>query len=199
MLILYLAMGTISLAGPVLTQLMMRGLWQAERVQISVDNAAILLGREDRRILNYLKNTNTQIKGLEAIHDVVHLCAKIPSQVQCQTQDEVLESQIDALKEEARGIASLGWKAGAAKARQHVAQVSVFDLQLDRPAEPPLVEKVCPRCRRPVFWEIARSKMDYNVHAKGPLSIPKRVRVRWVGHSLMTGPEWNYQLRRYEE
>ncbi len=178
----------MSVAGPLLTQIMMKGMWSREKAQIAFDNAAIALGREERSIWNALRAYNQTVEWLEIAHDVAHSCAKIPSpiQPQCQEEDVLLEHQIDTLKVQAEMSAKLRWQSVFA-----LVESSAPGLETDRPSSPPLVSRKCRRCQREVYWEKSPFSSSYNLRAYALLG----VRVLWVGRSLREKTSWDYEIQ----
>src|SRR5688500_15327370 len=69
-----------------------------ERTQIAVDNAAIVIGKKDKELFNYLIASNRILHALEMAHHPLHFCARVPlTTAFCISEDLVLEAQITAM------------------------------------------------------------------------------------------------------
>ncbi len=193
--ILFLAFALVALSGPLLTQSILRSLWLREELQIAVDNAAIVLGKGDRKIWNELTQANRTLEVWEAIHDVVHSCARLAPQSPCAADDRLWEVKIDEFRQASYWRAQSLWQQTWVSARLEASRFSGNALNTTRSSTLPVVEVACPRCGRPVFWEIRAKERGYLVWGHGTMPLTLAVEVRWSGRSLRNSTGWDYFLR----
>lgn len=135
------------IAGPLLTQNIFRAAFEHERVQIEVDNAAIVMGRRWREAIRIVQVARRTVSALELAHHVAHLCA-LTGEPECVATDKGLEKKLEGIVQLAEMAARERWAAGWRGLGNRV-------LASRAPAAAPVKKENCPVCGMPLqlVWE----------------------------------------------
>jgi len=195
MSILFLVLASVFAGAPLWAMQLWSIVWEEEQAQIAVDNAAIVLGRGDRALLNELVGVNRKLRALEVEHHVAHHCAQIPSPAKagCEATDRALELTLRALRLAAYERAQLAWRESEFKAFAEAKRLKNRISIDERSIRPPLRSIRCAECQLDIFWELEEPKRrGFLLRTHGPS--PQFSRVVWEGTDLRSGKKWNYRL-----
>lgn len=198
MSIFVLALTFVLVAAPLWTSHLFRSVYSWERRQVAVDNAAIILGRSDRKSFTDLSRLNRTIEAMEVEHHLLHACARsnTPAAPECALADAQLERVMENLHRVGGEMARAQWRLGQVRASAETRQFGVTMDVPDRPAEIPIGERKCAACALSLYWERSESRraLHYAVRARGDDSPPVTTGVELTGRSLRDGRDWEYRL-----
>jgi hypothetical protein len=194
--ILFLTLLLVVILAPLLTQAQFRLVWRAERRQIAVDNAGVVLGRHDREDFRSLERATQRISLAEGIHHPIHVCAHSPTPAApaCQGQDRFWETTLRVMYQTAFQKARFHWALGEVRASQQAARLKEKLGVAGRPLELPVEERVCPVCHLRIGWTKRGQALRYELNARTSERPGASVRVELEGNSRFTGERWDYSL-----
>ncbi len=179
---------------PLWTHQIMNLSFLRQRTFLALDNAAILLGREDRLVFNFLLKSNRFIAGLEKIHHPIHAIVRAggasPNLV---AQDAALEIVINQSHKGAIVYSTGIWKIAELKILTELRRMGTSLLNLKRETKVPVVGVRCPICFLEARWEINSRNANTYLQVKKDSWMPG-LWVKPTGTSLLRGPPWNYKL-----
>lgn len=194
MSISFLIILSVILAAPWESRRIFYEAFRAERRQIAVDNAAIVIGRRDRELFRFLSASNRLLRGMEVAHHALHACARTPQGAAvCMDKDVAIELQIELVLRTTYETASVWWKSAAIAAESSARRLDE-EVSLIRPASPPLRKYVCPICGRAVQWEVESGNRAIQTIVRDRFDGRFAARVRPYGISLRDGATWDYLL-----
>ncbi len=166
---------------------------QLETRQVKLDNALILLGRQDRELFNYAVKINQFLKGLHQNHHRYHHCARIPaSAAQCIPWDQFFENAIRMTSFQAERFMKMEWKRNGISLEVKTHQIS--PQSENRRSAFPFYVSSCPLCHFPEQFKLvpsanrwgSSSQIQSNPKVEGSISL--------IGRDLQHA-NWNYQLQ----
>ncbi len=188
------ALVTILGLAPVWTHELFNNSFLRQKTTIALDNAAIILGRQDRTTLNFLVKANRTVSLMEVIHHPIHLAVVMgiatPNLI---AQDVSLERAISEIHKGAKTIANVNWARASLMANSELRRFGISVVQKQRAERAPLIEKNCPVCHLGSHWEIDHAIKDTFLRVGNRSWIPA-IWIKLVGESLVNGKKWNYKL-----
>lgn len=137
---------------PVFILLIFQTVFQIEKNQIALDNAAIMMGRQDRDLFRIIENTNKLLKKIEKKHHYLHACALISPdprvRVICQTQDRAIELEMSLLIEKTRFQSQYLWFLSRSKGIAEANKLNVHIDSIKRETSAPIRFEECPFCHK---------------------------------------------------
>ena len=198
MSIFLLSFVAVFIASPLLSQSQFRAVFDWERRQIALDNAAITLGRGEREIFRQLRQTNQTVAGLELEHHSVHQCARTltPAAGACGLADEAIEEAIREVHQSAYENASRQWAAKLHDALTEAAKLSPGNISVTRRETVPIQEVRCSMCGQAVAWEVEPGALPLKAKLRQTaIDGPELAVGLWTtGDSLRAGAVWDYRL-----
>ncbi len=185
-------LGAILLAAPLLTQRMGREAYLTESLQIGMDNSAIILGRADRRTLQFVQAQNKRIAVVELLHDTAHVCARATAVPNCVIQDALLETSIRSLFSITESVTRDLWMGAQKQANQKLKGID-SGFRISRRDPFPFHQRRCPVCGLGIALDPIESHLGTSVNGGGKGVVPSQFRVR-IEAKLSHG-RWNYALR----
>jgi hypothetical protein len=150
---IFVAVITPFVLAPLWTHELFKGSFERQKAIIALDNAAILIGREDRDLFNFLKNTNSIVEGLEKIHHPIHLALRMGAlDPKLKLQDIGLETLIREMHSEAEVISNVRWSKSPMVASSEFRRMQVAGQIIQRANKVPVVEVKCSLCHLFVKW-----------------------------------------------
>lgn len=146
--------------------------WEHE--QIAADNAAIVLGRKDRELLEYVESANRLLAMLDAVHD------------------PKLAPQIRALHRTVHAASQGMWRANLVEAMSVWRAGGGAPRAVRRTMRVPLQSRRCRVCGVPIAWDPWRDALTTWLQADHPVPIG-------VGVRLLRERRWDYRLLPLEE
>jgi len=165
-------------------------LYERESVEIAQDNYAILIGRADRKLLNWMEAQNLDLKRLHSRHHPLHLCAQNPepkTSAACKVLDRAVELQMRKVYLELKLKASVDWIRNKNSAK-HEMQRWGFKIKDNRPLLPPFKTFGCGQCAFPLKHELFR---PLSFWVASDLSFVEKVHVNLDRHQNA----WQYQIQ----
>ena len=139
---------------PLWTHELFKGSFERQKAIIALDNAAILIGREDRDLFEFLKNTNSIVEGLEKIHHPIHLALRMGAlDPKLKLQDIGLETLIRELHSEAEVVSKVRLSKSPLVAFSEFRRMQVAGQIIQRAKKVPVFEVKCSLCHLWVKWE----------------------------------------------
>ena len=200
MLVSILMMGLLVLwEAPLFSYLRFKELYRWEENQIFTDNAAILVGKQDRELLTFIVKSNQMLNVWHHFHHIAHACALVPHTAPaCKPKDFFLETQIPLLHQALFVRAQGGWKAGQLTLRTYLAANQILG-RVDRLPALPLKSVTCPLCGLVKAWELDSSVSKLRTVIKLSARRPIQTVSEIVGRSLTETSRWQYRLRQTHE
>jgi hypothetical protein len=150
---IFVAVITPFVLAPLWTHELFKGSFERQKAIIALDNAAILIGREDRDLFNFLKNTNSIVEGIEKIHHPIHLALRMGAlDPKLKLQDIGLETLIREMHSEAEVISNVRWSKSPMVAFSEFRRMQVAGQIIQRANKVPVVEVKCSLCHLFVKW-----------------------------------------------
>jgi hypothetical protein len=164
-----------------------------ERIQIALDNAAIILGQEDRKILNAISKVNENIRGQEKLHHGAHLCARSPvANPECILADEAFEAEIAMLHQIIFSKASIGRAGALVRAQNEFNRLVESNFQTTRPTHLPVHAVRCSFCRLETQWEWDSDASVFEIGFSDSMGLVTGVEL--IGKTLLNAERWKYRL-----
>lgn len=194
---------SISILYPLITVMVLAPLWshqifresfERQKMKIAIDNAAILIGRGDRQIFNFVENSNKAIKALEAIHHPIHLAVRSGmASPQLASQDLVLELSLKELHLTTRKLAETKWISSTMLVGSELGRLGGYLKGIQRSKTCPLNGRRCPICNLELYWKVdaLRTNSFLNVQMGEQTSFLWTKIIRKLSSR---GAEWNYYL-----
>jgi hypothetical protein len=196
MSLLYLNLLVTLLAAPLLTQSQFRLVWNAERRQIAVDNAAMVLGRHDREDLHSLEQATRLLAFYETVHHPIHLCARVPGPQApgCRGQDRLWEARLELAYHLAYQKARIHWQLAGGKAREEAMRLDADPLMLGRPSELPVSERLCPLCHLRIGWTRRGPNLRYQLKVRTSELPGAEATIELGGDPSFQNERWDYSM-----
>lgn len=194
---------SISLFASLITILALTPLWthqlyltsfNRQKTMIALDNAAIVLGRQDRMTLNFVEKANETIKLIELIHHPIHFAVVSGiASPQVVAQDVSLEATLKEIHFTSRRVADVKWASSLSSAIAEVGRLGTEVIQHQRGLTSPLIKKRCAICNLDTFWLVDANRTDSFLRVKSGDWI-SAVWVRLLKSLNKNKADWNYQL-----
>jgi len=162
--------------------------WQL--TQIRVDNAAILLAKNDRDLLNFISESNRVLRVLEAIHHPVHRCARIPNPLKgsCAAKDQILEARIRRYLEAVVSKVRVSWTANGLRVQKGL--MGIRGTKVHRSIPAPIQMKRCSVCGLENHVAIQVQNCHTGLRVVDPRPLSLKTELIREGNA-----DWNYRLR----
>lgn len=184
--------------------------WQ--RSQIALDNAATVIGQDDRAIFNRLRDFNKIMDGLVIAHHTAHVCAMNPfSGWACASADRALEAFIPKFNKLSHKMANVAWLASSLHGLLEMAKLNTYPLNIERAKQVPIHAEICvygfetylevDTDQAPVVTTIKAMPIHDIEIVKTPEEdsiVPSLILTSSCevgGRSLKLGSKWNYKLK----
>jgi hypothetical protein len=162
---------------------------QWQKTQIGLDNAAILLGRNDRDLMNDVFESEARLKNLHKILHKALSCSLVPATATpCQMASRKTQLLIKALILKTKAVAQLKWVRGEANARGNLIRQKI-NFTLTRSSFWPGKLHTCPFCHLGTHWAEDIGKLKSELRSvRYPSSAVK------VAALKTSKGDWSYRL-----
>lgn len=179
----------VLLMGPVLARQVADRAMASQRAQIAVDNAAIVVGRQDRDNLNRLGRASAELHKLHlSYHSALACASTVILTSECGPTAGALRATILALHQFHSGLALAQWNASAVSGQLEVGKER-SSLDSFRRAAEPFPTHYCDECGLPAGWDLNPAKLETYLQAHYVSKIDVGVRPVKVAER-----SWNYEL-----
>lgn len=164
--------------------------FENQKRQIWLDNASIVLGRNDRELLNKLESTKKKIESLHTTYHQAQACSLIPKiATVCASLANQIKHLLLACVNSVLSVSQIKWRAGNSKALEILGKKG-YQGQLTRLEKIPLQRKKCGICFESVLIEMPRQPIMSVLKLKNQLIPPDILLVE-----KNTEGRWNYRLQ----
>lgn len=162
---------------------------QWQQTQITLDNTAILMGRNDRELMNDVHQSENRLRELHQLFHKAQSCSLIPATASaCQLTARNIQLLIKALILKTNEVAQTKWMRGGTNARANLFKNKI-PFTLSRSVLWPKRLGKCPVCRLGLNWSETIGTLQSEL--KSTLYPDLGVRVSAL--QVQKG-EWNYRL-----
>lgn len=140
---------------PFWTHELFKDSFEGQKSIIALDNAAILIGKGDRDLFNFIKKTNSFVTGIEKIHHPVHLAIRMGAiEPKLKAQDLGLETLIREIHSNTAAISNIRWSKSSFTALSEFQRLGISGNILERATRVPIVGLECSVCHLFSKWEV---------------------------------------------
>lgn len=168
--------------------------YEIEKSIISMDNGAIVLGRNDRKLFDFLENTNTFLNGLEKVHHPLHAMVTAgganPAIV---AQDKAIELILHQTLQGAVFLANSIWSKGKLEAWSEIIKLAQNVLVESRSPVVPIVKNRCPICWLDNHITIKEKEAETRFRILGYPAL-KGVTVKLFQNQRINKSKWEYRI-----
>lgn len=157
MQILFINFLSLFLSAPLFSQRNFQGLYHWEETQIFLDNAGILLAREDTALFNAIVLLNKSLQQWDIVHHTYHYCPTPP----CQMADKNLEVKLSLEIQMARRSFIPRWIYNRQKVEAYLREKKISFQLNGRPLRLPIFERRCIACGFVKEWALISHYWKY--------------------------------------
>ncbi len=170
-----------------------RALFALEEWVITIDNAAIELGRDERALFRAVQRSNQLALKLDSAHHASHACAHAPfAGAACRSADLAAERTLSVLHSRAGGQVQVAWRL----AGERLAIAVKGKARIRRAIAAPLRSVRCAVCGLETRWELSQPPQTH----LSMLDLPRTFKVVVsTGLKRLDGEAYQYRIREEED